>query len=173
MTKLETTTHIALLSLAAIAGYLMLEQRFAPQAPKQLTRGDLEQSLQSTSLTIPKAGWGDHERTLALQISATCPFCVANEPFYKTLVKTRDGSSRTKEKIGIVVLTADDEEELRMHLKSAGIVVDKIIQVNPETTGTAATPVVFYVDPKGQVQRAFVGRLDDTQQTQVLQLLNL
>ena len=170
MTRLETATHITLLALAGTAGALMLEQRFWRQ-PTASTRADVEQSLRGTSLRIPGIDWNSSpEGTLVLQISATCPYCVANEPFYKKLVSARDASGK---KIGVVVLTADDTESLRAHLQIAGIIVDKVVHVTGEATGTALTPVVFYVKPTGLVERAFVGQLDESQQAQVSELLKL
>jgi hypothetical protein len=161
MTKLETVTHVVLISVCCLAGGLLIEQRFfspADTGPASTT------GLVGREVPLPGADWQAAPFSLVLQISSTCHFCNESMPFYRQLISARQASSA---KVPIIVASRDAVAVMRKHLEDQQVNVDKVLHSRLETL-PAFTPTVYVVDSKGVVRRAFIGKLDPSGEKELL-----
>jgi thioredoxin-related protein len=107
-------------------------------------------------------------RTLALFWRAGCSYCVASRPFYEELSEAVQKSGQ----FDLVIVTTDDERATADALRADGIVAQRILSVSAEQQRSykvLGTPTLIALDANGVVERAWVGRLKDSDERAVLQ----
>src|SRR5690242_18632124 len=108
---LEKVTHLCLIGLCGVAGFVLLQNRTQP--------GDRAHSLTppnsvGRSVELPDVDWGGAGLTVVLDLSPTCHFCNDSMPFYQKLVAVR----RRKGNGELVLVTSRAPvESMEKHLK--------------------------------------------------------
>jgi hypothetical protein len=118
-------------------------------------------ALVGTTVKLPTVDFAQKGKTLLIVISPTCHFCRDSEPFYRQLAKT----AGPKTHLLAVLPVPKGEAETYVHASispSLELVSASLGQVNVQ-----ATPTLLLVDSHGNVEMAWVGKLDDASQRQV------
>ena len=102
--------------------------------------------------------------TVLLVTRSTCKFCQASLPFYQRLTHSEEV---VKGRV-IAVSIGEDPETHRAFLASAGIRVDGSVSAMRSGIRSRATPTILLVGRDGLVKGAWVGKLDDAHQANVL-----
>lgn len=149
-----------LLSTVLVKEFLLPKPRPAqPPVTVQVSRGtDLRSSL-------PGVDWARNGRTLVLAISTGCHFCTESGPFFRRIQKDATKGIR------LLAVLPQPAAEARKYLESLGVAVDEVRQAQLNSIGVRGTPTLLLVDKSGVVTDAWVGRLEPSQQDQVLAAL--
>jgi len=165
-TKLEMVANLStiivslLLSIVLIKVFLLPEGRPAASAARpQVAKG--------TSLKGSLAGvdWSKNGRTLVLAISTRCHFCTDSAPFFQRLSKERPASTK------LLAVLPQAVDESRKYLEQEGVHVDDVKQAQLDSIKVRGTPTLLLVDNTGTVAQAWVGKLEPSQQEDVLRVL--
>jgi hypothetical protein len=158
--NLSTILVSLLLSVVLVKVFLLPEVRPAASSPRrQVARG--------TSLkgSLPGVDWAKNGRTLVLAISTRCHFCTDSAPFFQRISKERPASTRL---LAVLPQTVD---ESRKYLDQEGVRVDDVKQAQLDSIKVSGTPTLLLVDNAGTVAEAWVGKLEPTQEEDVLRVL--
>jgi len=158
--NLSTIVVSLLLSIVLIRVFLLPEGRPAASAAKpQVAKG--------TSLkgSLPGVDWSKNGRTLVLAISTRCHFCTDSAPFFQRLSKERPASTKL---LAVLPQTVDESQK---YLEKEGVRVDDVRQAQLDSIKVSGTPTLLLVDSAGTVAEAWVGKLEPSQQEDVLRVL--
>lgn len=119
--------------------------------------------------SIPLAAWQASSSNLALLLSSQCHFCRESIPLYQKLATLRRGYS---DRFSLVVVGVEPPDILREYLQRNKIDVDRVMQVRSGFAGIKFTPAIFIVNSRGVIQKAFLGKLNNGSETQLLHLVS-
>ncbi|HEX8179938.1 MAG TPA: hypothetical protein VF525_10385 [Pyrinomonadaceae bacterium] len=119
------------------------------------------------TLTPLDLNWAASERTLVLALSSDCGYCRASAPFYQTLAKATNGHKPAR----LAVVLPQDLAAGRQYLNEIGVPVSEVKQLNLSALGVWGTPTLMLVNSAGVVTDLWIGKLNETQQVEVLSRL--
>jgi thiol-disulfide isomerase/thioredoxin len=119
-------------------------------------------SLVGKTINLPNLSYPLKNKTLVMFISTTCHFCRASEPFYQQLARTAPG------RFDLVAVLPQSQDQADAYLKSSAISARKVISTSLSSAGVNATPTLLLLSPVGEVEKAWVGLLDEQGQKSVL-----
>ena len=146
------------LGTVLIKNYLLSDKSAAPTAGLSIQRG--------TNLSVPNVDWSKANQTILLVLSESCHYCTDSAPFYRRLVE-RAAARGSR----VIAAFPQDLNTSTAYLNRLGVLVDDILQVNPASLGTQATPTVLLVDKSGIVKEGWVGQLSAETEREVLSQL--
>ena len=147
-----------LVGAVLVKNYLLSDKSRELPAASSIPRG--------TSLSVPNIDWGKSNQTILLVLSETCRYCTNSAPFYRRLVeRARERGSR------VIAALPEDLSTSKAYLNRLGVSVDDVLQVNPPSLGTRATPTLLLVDNTGIVKDVWVGQLSPEKEREVLSQL--
>jgi hypothetical protein len=159
-TNIATTAAAAILCVALTKAYLLPAKRpVPPQMPTVITVGA------NLNKNLPDVPWSTNGRTLVLAISTACHFCKESKPFYRRL------QAEVGKEIKIIAALPQPLAEAKEYLTEAGVHVDDIRQVTLSSLGVRGTPTMLLVNNKGNVINVWTGKLQPTEEDQVLSAL--
>lgn len=120
-----------------------------------------------TRISLPGVDWAKNGQTLLLILSQGCGFCTESAPFYQRL--TRELKSRAG--IQVVAVLPQSLSNSQQYLNDLNVSVAEIRQAQLDTIGVSGTPTLVLVDKAGLVKEAWVGKLTDDKETEVLSRL--
>jgi len=120
------------------------------------------QELVGKSVSLPGVQFPRGRNWLLLVVSTTCHFCKDSMPFYRQLAEKARG------RLDIVAVLPQPQAEAQKFLQDAGVEANQIVSASPGAVGTRGTPTVLLVDGSGKVVQAWVGRLDENGQQNLL-----
>jgi thioredoxin-related protein len=161
---LDTAANIAIIVVCIIAAAVLIQRNFFPSrppgAPPEAAKGETFAALRD----VVPAGT---QKALVVALSPTCHFCNDSMPFYKQLVEKRNQSNSPVKVIAAVPAeTAKPEEE--KNLAANGVQPDAVVHVDFSKIKVPGTPTVLLVDNQGKVLDVWVGKLDESRESQVL-----
>jgi thiol-disulfide isomerase/thioredoxin len=145
MSLLEKTTHLCLIGVSVLAGYVLIEHRAVDQKRTETFVGK-RVSLPAGSL---------RSRNVVVVLNTHCRFCRESAPFYRQLGAE---AARNSTSASFIVLTFEPLDQMRAFLDQLGIGSSKVA-VMPDSLDTRVTPTMLLVDQKGVVVDAMVGEL--------------
>jgi hypothetical protein len=171
MSWLEKVTHL-LLIMVCCSSLIVLSQRFWPGSSKtEQSRYSKAAPSVAGSLTavgdalpVPGVDWRASRATLVVAVRPGCKYCEASLPFYGRIAKLKQ---KQWPDLSIVVLSPDSSETTRA-FSSAGIGVNKIIQLPLAAMGVPGTPAIFLVDSRGVVTQRIVGEIRSPGETALI-----
>lgn len=104
--------------------------------------------------------------SIVMVISGGCHFCIASEPFYRSLLSLADAK-----KVPVYVAIPDTEEQ-RKHLESAGLARAHVVRWRDLGFAILGTPTLALVDGSANVQRLWKGKLDPTNEGDVKNIVS-
>jgi peroxiredoxin len=117
--------------------------------------------LPGTKLSLPDVEWPHAERTVVLALSTTCHFCTESAAFYRQLLKKRGN-------VPVIAVLPQATTESKKYLDRLNLRFDETKQINLESIGVEGTPTLIVLDGHGAVIESWVGKLSDTEQSNVL-----
>jgi hypothetical protein len=102
--------------------------------------------------------------TLVLALSVGCEFCQDSVSFYRKLAAFRNSSSGLR----MVAVFPQSEVEATTYLKTQGITADAVISLPLEQIAVRGTPTLFLLDGQSKVQELWLGKLDNTQEIELM-----
>lgn len=117
--------------------------------------------------SIPVTAWQASPNNLVLMLSSQCHFCQESIPLYQKLATLRRGYGN---RFSLVAVGVEPPDVLRAYLQQNQIDVDRVMQVRSGFAGITFTPAVFIVNSHGVIQKAFLGKLTTSSETQLLHL---
>ncbi|HEX6717149.1 MAG TPA: hypothetical protein VF088_08550 [Pyrinomonadaceae bacterium] len=154
----------ALIAIVLIRNYLLptpQKQVTTDNASKQLTANSTRSLLPGTKLSLPDVEWPHTDHTVVLALSTTCHFCTESAAFYQQLLKKRGN-------VPIIAVLPQAISESKKYLDQLNLHFDDTKQINLESIGIEGTPTLIVLDGNGAVIESWVGKLSDTEQSNVL-----
>jgi thioredoxin-related protein len=161
--KVEVVTNVAILIVAIIFGYILIQKYFftpatLDSAPKEIAKG--------TKIELPPTDFQANGKTLLVVLQKSCKYCAESMPFYKTLMQ----EARAKGVKMIAVLPGPFEES-SIYLKDNGLMLQDIRQAELGSVNVRGTPTLILVNDKGEVSNSWVGKLPSEKEKEVISQL--
>ena len=168
---LDTIANLAIIVVCVVALsvlvnnfiYPIFPQRRPPGAPPEVKKGEQFDQLKA----VVPAGT---DRALVVALSPTCHFCNESMPFYKQLIDQRNQKSSPVKVIAAVPAEQAKAEEAQK-FASAGTQPDSMVHLDFSSIKVPGTPTVLLVDNNGKVLDVWVGKLDESKEKDVLEVL--
>jgi hypothetical protein len=167
MSKLERLAYLCLISLCMVSGGVLLRN--------QLSQHTLQASILNShdligkKLDVPGANWNATAMSAVLFLSTECRFCEASMPFYRQLVEAH-GQSPTNH-IALLGLSREPDHDMEEHLAKNHVRLDRVLQLPHNFNLLRGTPTLLFVDQSGIIRRAFVGKLNEPEEQQIVALV--
>jgi hypothetical protein len=165
MTKLEKATNVAIiLACVALVGNLAWNyyrsSRPVPGLAPEIAKGAL--------VKLPGAAPATSQPTLVLALSKNCHFCQESVGFYQKLTAFKRSSPRG---LRLVAVLPEKQEEAASYLKEHGIGADEVISMEVTKLGVRGTPTLLLLDGQNKLEELWVGKLNESQESQVMERL--
>jgi hypothetical protein len=137
--------------------------------PRLHSRQSLSAPPVGSTFSLPGVDWKKNGNTLVMVLQEGCKYCEERAPFYHRLHDQRSGSQPRM----VAVIPGEKAETVR-YLTDHGVLADDVINTSLDDVKVAATPTLLLVDQSGYVKSAWVGKLDESREKEVIQrALNL
>lgn len=165
MSRLEKLTNVAIIvACLALVGNLArnyyLSSRPKPRPAPEIAKGAVVK-LPGAASTIPQP-------TLVLALSKNCHFCQESVGFYQKLTAFKNSSPQG---LRLVAVLPEKQEEAASYLKEHGIGADEVVSMEVTKLGVSGTPTLLLLDGQNKLEELWVGKLNDSQETQVIERL--
>ena len=157
----EALVNVSIVVVAILLGIVVVKNYLLPDKNPDLT--DTLRISRGTGLSIPNVDWSKANQTVLLVLSESCHYCTDSAPFYRRLVE-RAGERSSR----VIAALPEDLNTSKAYLNRLGVLVHDIVQVNPPSLGTRATPTVLLLDNSGIVKDVWVGQLSPEKEREVL-----
>lgn len=160
MKRLDLIANVAVIvTSVALLGFLgnsWYGSHYGPQSRLGRTRAIVGSTVKLTGVDFTRNG-----KTLLIAISSTCHFCKESQPFYRQLA---DMPTANANLVAVLPMPQRDAEEYVHSTISPSL---RVISASLDTIDVDSTPTLLLVDGQGKVEKAWVGKLDDSGQKQV------
>jgi hypothetical protein len=165
MTRLEKTTHVAIIvACTVLVGNLAwkyyLSFRPDPRALPEIAKGAL--------VKLPGEVPSNPQPTLVLALSKNCHFCQESVGFYQKLTAFKNSSPQG---LRMVAVLPEKQEEAESYLKEHRIEADEVISMEVTKLGVSGTPTLLLLDGQNKLEELWVGKLNESQESQVIERL--
>ncbi len=134
-----------------------------PQAVNQ-PRPQRNDPYPGMKVSYQDINWSKNGRTLLFVLSTQCGFCNASTDFYKQTVQAKQSGNG----IQFVAMFPHDKQQSEQYLKDNGIGIQDVRQSMPFSVGATGFPTLMLVDNTGTVQKAWIGKLPEEKEREVL-----
>jgi hypothetical protein len=165
--SLDTAANIAIILVCAIAAVVLIRREFFPPTPPPPPGSAQKGELLAPLKTVLPAGT---QKALVVAVSPTCHFCNDSLPFYKRLVDERNQKSSQVKFIAAVPNEGAKAEEAKK-FADAGIQPDGVVPIDFASIKVPGTPTLLLVDNTGKVLDVWVGKLNESGEKDVLEVL--
>jgi hypothetical protein len=167
MSRLEKVTNVAIILaclflIGNLARNYYISRRPNPQILPDIQKGRVVK-LPGAEPTVQHAG-----PTLVLALSKNCRFCQESVGFYQKLTAFKNSSPQG---LRLVAVLPEKQEEAASYLKEQGIGVDEVVSMPVSKLGVRGTPTLLLLDGQSKLEEAWVGKLNDSQEAQVIDRL--
>ncbi len=160
--KLETVTNLAIIVVAIMLGFVLVQKYFRGENPEKTPT----EIVKGTKISLSDVSWRQNQKTLILVLQKDCRFCSESMPFYKTLVE----KSKVKG-VQLIAVLPDSREEGVQYLKENGVDIQEIRQSRLDEINVQGTPTLILLNDKGEVENSWVGKLPSEKETEVTENL--
>ncbi|HVS00077.1 MAG TPA: hypothetical protein VMW27_25850 [Thermoanaerobaculia bacterium] len=167
--KLDTAANIAIILVCIVAAAVLIRNNFFPPqaaAPPGMAQAEKGDQLPVLKAALPQGS----DRTLFVMLQPQCHFCNDSMPFYKRLLDERNQKG-SQVKVVAAVGRAEAQAEEQQKLAAAGVQPDHVTTVDFSAAKVPGTPFLVLVDNQGKVLDAWVGKLDEDKEQEVLERL--
>jgi rhodanese-related sulfurtransferase len=151
---------VALLFFVALGKTLLSKNKSASNIPP-LAAG--------TKLDWADVDWARPGQTLVLALSTDCRFCSESAPFYQRLIKGLSETGGTR----VIAALPQTIKEGQAYVKSLGVAVDEVRQLELASLGLQGTPTILLVNNAGVVTDVLTGKLAAKQEQALFEQLHL
>jgi peroxiredoxin len=162
--KVQFLANVAVIVTALILGVVLTKNYILPgRAPVNSAPSRKNISLNlGRKISLPAVDWVKNNRTLVFALSQGCHFCSESANFYKRIHELRFQGVR------LLAVLPQDSITSQKYLNELGVTVDEVKQASLDSIGVEGTPTLLLVDKDGVVQNAWVGKLPDSEESEVL-----
>lgn len=155
---LEIATNVAVILAVVGVGWLLYKNRTTaqPMAP----------AVGTALPALPGYSWDSHGETLVLAMRNGCYFCEESMPLYRQLVKMADSGRIAPHLIAVL---PDNPEIASNLLRTQKLDIDHIPAFNLSLLKIGGTPALLLVNAQGKVEHVWMGKLQDAEQSTLLQ----
>jgi thioredoxin-related protein len=168
MSRLEKATNVAIIvACIFLVGTLIRNYYFN----KNSEVGSLPEFTKGTEVKLPLAaasGQPSALPTLVLALSKSCHFCSESVPFYKKLASFKNSSPQ---KLRLVAVLPDKQEDAEAYVKGNGIGVDAVISMPLANLGVRGTPTLLLLDGQNKIEEFWVGKMTESEEAAVMERL--
>ena len=170
MTLLEKITHVSLISLATIAGAIIILNRVSPPRPSssQTPRSTLASSV-GRKLPIDRYQSRYYDITLVLALKSDCQYCKKSLPLYRKMFNL---SAEPDSHFSIYIFTEEDPPRIQEFLKHNGLENVPVFRVRFQEIGVLGTPTILVAGANRVVRKEFIGVLSTQDGDALLQDLS-
>jgi hypothetical protein len=169
MTKLEKVTNVAIILacvflVGTMARNYYLSRKSVPSHP-------LPEIQKGTVVKLPRVestGQQPAMPTLVLALSKNCHFCQESVGFYQKLAAFKNSSPQG---LRLVAVLPQSKEEAASYLKEQKIEVDEVVSMEITKLGVLGTPTLLLLDGQNKLEELWVGKLNDSQESEVIERL--
>lgn len=168
--KLEKVTQLFLIAVCIVSLAVLVKRNFLDNGTDAAGLGMSRYAdtlVGQRESNISPAVWQASQSNLVLLLSSQCHFCQESVPLYQKLATLRRGYSN---RFSLVAVGVEPPDVLREYLQRNKVDVDRVMQVRSGFAGITFTPAVFIVNSHGVIQKAFLGKLDNGSEVQLLHL---
>jgi hypothetical protein len=164
MSKLEKVTCLFLIAVCVVSIAVLVKNQFFSTNPTQSDlSGYAEKLVGQTESTVPATAWQGSQRNVVLLLSSNCHFCKESIPLYQKL-----SSLRRQGRFSLLAVGSEESKSLADYTHQNGVETDNVLQVRSGFAGITFTPAVFVVDSHGVIQKAFLGKLNKSDEARLL-----
>jgi thiol-disulfide isomerase/thioredoxin len=165
--SLERASQFSIIFLVVVASVAIIDQRVS--ARRQPTRNNAALHLVGKKISIPSVSWDRTPTNVVVAMTTHCPYCASSMGFYRRLATAvQDASSK---KTAVVFVSPEPRDTTSNYLDQLSIAPYKVVSVSLKDLEISGTPTLLLVDDTGQVKHAYAGKLSDTNETTVLNLI--
>ncbi|HEU4508730.1 MAG TPA: hypothetical protein VFR78_10865 [Pyrinomonadaceae bacterium] len=157
----EVLVNVSIVGVAILLGIVLVKNYLLPDKSQDLT--DALRISRGTRLSIPNVDWSKANQTVLLVLSDNCRYCTDSAPFYKRLVE-QAGERGSR----VIAALPEDLNTSKAYLNRLGVSVADVLQADPSSLGTRATPTVLLLDHSGIVKDVWVGQLSPEKEHELL-----
>lgn len=165
MSNLEKVTCCFLIAVCIMSMTVLVKHEFFTVNASALG-GQAAMLVGKSEPGVPTAMWQGSQRNVVLLLSSQCHFCEESMPLYQRL-----SSLRRRGRFSLLVVGMEPPKSLAEYLRQNGVAADKVLQLHSGFSGINFTPAVFIVDSHGVIQKAFLGKLNSSDETLLLHLV--
>jgi len=163
--KIEMIANVAIIVVAcALAMTLVKNYLLAKPTEQVIKRQPENRPAVEPTVSSLDIDWKQSKLTLVLALSTECHFCTESAPFYRQLIKERDG-------VRTVAVLPQEISESKKYLEHLGIKVNEVRQVSLSSIGIEGTPTLLLVDKGAAIKNTWRGKLSRLQESLVLDRL--
>lgn len=167
--KLEKVTQLFLIAVCIVSLTVLAKHHFLENGTGAGNMDAYADTLVGQGETsIPSAVWQASQSSIVLLLNSECRFCDESMPLYQKLAALRRGYGN---RVSLVAVGAEPPTVLREYLRRNKIDVDSVVQVRSGFANVRFTPAVFIMNSQGVIQKAFLGKLNNGNETQLLHLV--
>jgi hypothetical protein len=163
--KLERATYICLITVLIVALAIVVEGTLRHRYLSGAAGTGAE--LTGQHLTVPGLTWKSSALNVVLFVSPKCRFCEESTPFYRKITSI---SANGTKRVVVSALSYDSPEVVKESLSRHQVDVDGVYRA-PRINGLSVTPILLLVDGNGVIRRVFHGKLDSSQEQDVLRVV--
>jgi len=168
---LDKLANVAVICVAVMLGAVVVKNHLLGRSNSPATgQARTKAELVGKQINIPVADWGKTSASVVLALSTNCHYCTESMPFYKQLSEMRQGPETSFQ---IFAFFPQDPESAEANLKEHGVTTD-LIMSGPKSfseIGVRGTPALLLVNSKGIIQYAWLGKLSEKEQAEVISKL--
>jgi hypothetical protein len=165
MTRLEKLTNVAIIVACAVLVGNMAWNYYQSTRPNPGLRAEI---AKGTVVELPGAAPVSLQPTLVLALSKNCRFCQESVGFYQKLTAFKNSSPQG---LRMVAVLPQSKEEAESYVKEHGIGADEVISMEVSKLGVRGTPTLLLLDGQNKLEEIWVGKLNDSQESQVMERL--
>ena len=162
--SIEAVANVLIIVVAVFCLGILGQRYFRTEAPK--FPGPKTPTIGSKIAALD-VDWSRTKKNVVLALQVGCHFCSESADFYRNLLK------QTKQKgVNVVAVLPQSREEARKYLDSLHLPDLDTRQSQLNSLDVSGTPTLIITDDKGQISNAWVGKLPQQKQDQVMSLLS-
>ncbi len=155
--RLEIATNIAILCAILLVAALAVKRLREPSQPA------LHQPAVGERVSLQGVDWSKSGKNLILALSTQCRFCSESAGFYQRLVPSALSSG-----VQVIAVLPQPVSDSSSYLQKLGVKVPEILQSPLDSVEVSGTPTLLVVDRHGRIQKAWVGKLGQDLEDQVV-----
>jgi hypothetical protein len=165
VTRLEKATNVAIIAACTILVGNLAWNNYHSSRPRPSPEPEV---AKGTVVKLPGAAPVSTQPTLVLALSKNCHYCQESVGFYQRLTVFKNSSP---EGLRMVAVLPQSKVEATNYLKEQGIGVDEVISMEVSNLGVRGTPTLLLLDGQNKLEELWVGKLSDSQESQVMERL--
>jgi len=168
MSKLEKASYTAVIVVSALSAYTLLDSKIRHVVPGRARQ--TASTMAGKRLDVAGLQWSGSRLNILIAMTTQCHYCMESLPFYRRLSQAVASQGR-----GVSLRAASSEpiETVRSFLAGHDVPVSQVLTTSFKSIGVTGTPTMFLVDPSGTVKRAYIGKLSEKQEGEILAFVRL